>query len=109
MCVKKDVESSFYITLCGLTTMKKTFSFRASGLVQGVFFRQSAQRQAGLLNITGWVRNLPDGRVEGQATGDAALLDTFRRWLKRGPVAATVLKLEWEETELQQFDGFRIR
>ena len=89
--------------------MKKTFSFRVNGLVQGVFFRQSTRQQAELLNITGWVRNLADGRVDGQATGDAAMLDTFRDWLKRGPVAATVLKLEWEETELQQFDGFRIR
>ena len=89
--------------------MKKTFSFRVSGLVQGVFFRQSTQRQARLLDVTGWVRNLPDGRVEGLATGDEALLQTLREWLQHGPVAATVLKLEWEETELQHFDGFRIR
>ena len=89
--------------------MIKTCSFKVSGLVQGVFFRQSTRQQAELLNITGWVRNLPDGRVDGRATGDAAMLDMFREWLKRGPVAATVLKLEWEETELQQFDGFRIR
>lgn len=89
--------------------MKKTFSFRVSGLVQGVFFRQSARQQARLLGITGWVRNLPDGRVEGQATGDAAMLESFREWLKRGPAAATVLKLEWEETELDLFDGFAIR
>ena len=89
--------------------MKKTCSFKVSGLVQGVFFRQSTRQQAGLLNITGWVRNLPDGRVAGRATGDAAMLDTFREWLKRGPVAATVLKLEWEEDELQHFDGFRIQ
>ena len=89
--------------------MKKTFSFRASGLVQGVFFRQSTRDQATLLGITGWVRNLPDGSVEGRATGEAALLETFRTWLNHGPVAATVLKLEWEETELQLFDGFAIR
>ena len=62
-----------------------------------------------MLNITGWVRNLPDGRVEGRVTGEAAMLETFREWLKRGPVAATVLKLEWDEAELQHFDGFRIR
>ena len=37
------------------------------------------------------------------------MLETFREWLKRGPVAATVLKLEWDEAELQHFDGFRIR
>ncbi len=89
--------------------MKKTFYFRVSGLVQGVWFRQSAREQAMLLNITGWVTNLPDGRVEGRATGDEAMLETFRTWLNHGPVAATVLKLEWEESELQHYDGFVIR
>lgn len=89
--------------------MKKTFSFRASGLVQNVFFRQSTREQARLLGITGWVRNLPDGSVEGLATGDAAMLETFRAWLHHGPIAATVLKLEWEETDTELFDGFDIR
>ncbi len=88
--------------------MKKTFSFRVSGLVQEVFFRHSTLQQAMLLGITGWVRNSPDGRVEGRATGDEAMLDTFHEWLKHGPGTATVLKLEWEETELQVFDDFLI-
>ena len=89
--------------------MIKTCTYRVSGLVQEVFFFLSTRQQAELLNLTGWVRNLPDGRVEGRATGDEAVLDTLREWLKHGPYAATVLKLEWEETELQHFDGFRIR
>ena len=89
--------------------MRKTYSFRVSGLVQGVFFRQSTQRQAGLSGITGWVRNQPDGRVEGQATGDEAALRAFHEWLKHGPAMANVLKLEWEEAELRLFDGFKIR
>ena len=89
--------------------MQKTCSFKVSGLVQGVFFRQSTQRQARLLGVTGWVRNLPDGRVEGQATGNEAALKTLREWLTRGPAAATVLKLEWEEAELQHFVNFAIR
>ena len=89
--------------------MQKTFSFKVSGIVQGVFFRQSAREQAKLLGITGWVRNLPDGSVEGQATGEEAMLDTLREWLRRGPIAATVLKVEWEETDLELFRGFVIR
>lgn len=76
--------------------------------MQGVFFRQSTQRQAELLGITGWVRNRPDGSVEGQATGEEKMLETLRDWLTRGPAAATVLKLEWEEVKLQRFDGFGI-
>ena len=95
-----------YITLA---SMKKTFYFRVSGLVQGVWFRYSAREQATLLGITGWVRNVPDGSVEGRVTGDTAMLETFRTWLNHGPVAATVLSLEWEETDLQLFDGFVIR
>ncbi len=37
------------------------------------------------------------------------MLETLRAWLTRGPAMATVLKLEWEEVELQRFDRFRIR
>ena len=37
------------------------------------------------------------------------MLETLREWLTRGPAAATVLKLEWEEVELQHFNGFVIR
>ena len=62
-----------------------------------------------MLDITGWVRNRPDGSVEGQATGEEIMLETLREWLTRGPAAARVLKLEWEEMELQHFDGFCIR
>ena len=89
--------------------MQKTFSFKVSGIVQGVFFRQSTRERAELLGITGWVRNLPDGSVEGQATGEEAMLETLREWLRRGPIAATVLKLEWKETDLELFHGFVIR
>ena len=77
--------------------------------MQGVFFRQSTQQQAKLPGITGWVRNLPDGSVEGQATGEEKILETLHDWLTRGPSTARVLKLEWEEVELQRFDGFGIR
>ena len=89
--------------------MQKTCSFKVSGLVQGVFFRQSTQQQARLLDITGWVRNRPDGSVEGQATGEEKKLETLHDWLTHGPGMARVLKLEWEEVQLQRFDGFSIR
>ena len=89
--------------------MEKTCYFKVSGLVQGVFFRQTTREQARLHGITGWVRNLPDGSVEGQASGDAAKLNTLREWLQYGPRAATVLKLEWQEIDLQHFDCFSIR
>ena len=78
-------------------------------MVQGVFFRQSTRQQAMLYGLTGWVRNRSDGSVEGQATGDAAMLAALREWLGRGPETAVVQGLEWEPTDLCRFDDFQIR
>ena len=77
--------------------------------MQGVFFRRSARREAALRGLTGWVRNRPDGSVEGEATGDEAMLAALREWLGHGPDAAVVRGLEWEETDLHLFDDFQIR
>ncbi len=69
---------------------------RASGLVQGVNFRQTAARRANSLRLTGWVRNLPDGAVETVAEGRAADLEAFLAFLRRGPPAAEVTGVEAE-------------
>lgn len=89
--------------------MLKTMHFVVSGRVQGVWFRASAKRQADVFGITGWVRNLPDGRVEGMACGAAGALAEFHRWLQRGPDHARVLSVEWRESADEEFDGFSIR
>jgi acylphosphatase len=89
--------------------MVRTFHFTVSGRVQGVFFRAATRRQAAMHGITGWVRNLPDGRVEGMACGSPEALAELRRWLQRGPEYARVLKVEWVEVEAAAFDGFGIR
>ena len=89
--------------------MDQTFHFQASGRVQGVFFRQSTKAQADLFGLRGWVRNLPDGRVEGMAQGSAPALDSLRVWLMRGPPLAQVLHLEWEPAETGEFRAFEIR
>ncbi len=68
-----------------------------SGRVQGVFFRASARQEAQRLGLTGWARNLPDGRVEVLACGEREPLDQFRQWLRAGPPDATVDEVE-EET-----------
>jgi acylphosphatase len=65
-----------------------------SGRVQGVYFRGSTQRQAQSLDITGWVRNLSDGRVEVLACGDAVALDKLENWLRIGPQWANVSNIE---------------
>ncbi len=87
----------------------RTAHFVVSGRVQGVWFRASTKQQADFHGITGWVRNLPDGRVEGAARGDPASLKNFRRWLGRGPEMARVLKVEWTEVSDQEFSSFRVR
>jgi len=87
----------------------KTYAFRVKGLVQGVFFRQSTKQQADLLGLKGWVKNVPEGDVIGEAGGDLAALNTFQEWLKQGPAMARVIKLEWQEVESESHEGFRIR
>ena len=80
-----------------------------SGRVQGVFFRQSTQAQANLFGLTGWARNLQDGRVEVMAFGNQQQLDSFKYWLNTGPAMAQVIDVESEEVEFQEFEGFSIR
>lgn len=66
-----------------------------SGRVQGVFFRQSTAEEARRIGeLRGWVRNLPDGRVEVVAAGSRGDLDRLEGFLRRGPPAARVEGLE---------------
>ena len=64
--------------------------FLVSGRVQGVFFRASTAQQATRLELTGWARNLSDGRVEVLARGTSVSVDTLERWLQHGPPVARV-------------------
>ena len=58
--------------------------------MQGVAFRYFTERVACSLNVTGWVRNLPDGGVEAFAQGPDEALDIFYKKMKEGPPAARV-------------------
>ena len=69
-------------------------SFRVSGRVQGVGYRAAARTRARELGLDGWVRNLPDGRVEACAAGAPAALDQFAAWLAQGPTLAEVSAVE---------------
>lgn len=64
--------------------------FLVSGRVQGVFFRAGTRDAASKLGIQGEAINLPDGRVEVRAKGDAAALDALENWLRHGPPMARV-------------------
>ena len=67
------------------------------GRVQGVFFRAETQRVAQGFNITGWVRNMADGRVEAVFEGDDADIDKMLAWCHIGPSAARVDEVLTEE------------
>ncbi|RME61052.1 MAG: acylphosphatase [Caldilineae bacterium] len=80
------------------------------GRVQGVFFRQSTQRKALSLGVNGWVRNLPDGRVEVKAWGPPAAVNELVRWCHRGPANARVTNVIVEDAEPEPGStGFRVR
>lgn len=80
-----------------------------SGKVQGVFFRAHTEDKANSLGLSGWVRNLPDGRVEILAQGQKDKVDELIKWCHKGPPYARVsnVKVEWEEPK-QDFKGFHI-
>lgn len=81
-----------------------------SGRVQGVFYRSNTRRKALELGITGWVRNLPDGRVEIVAEGEREKLERLIEWCRRGPPLARVddLEIAWEEPR-GEFESFTIK
>lgn len=79
-----------------------------SGKVQGVFFRASTRFEAERLQITGYARNLPDGRVEVLACGEADAIDQLRSWLTRGPPQARVEGVASEPVPAQELPEFTI-
>lgn len=89
--------------------MNKSINFFVSGRVQGVCFRMATCQQAKLLGLTGWVRNLDDGRVEVLGCGESSLLEELKSWLSHGPSMAKVLNLECTTVEYQEYPDFSIR
>lgn len=80
-----------------------------SGRVQGVYYRASTQRRAEALGLTGWVRNLPDGRVELVAMGPERALEELREWLWQGPPQARVAEVRCERAEHVPLPRFEVR
>jgi acylphosphatase len=64
------------------------------GRVQGVYYRATAAHRAQALGISGYARNLPDGRVEVLACGEASVVDEFVAWLWTGSSASKVTSVE---------------
>ena len=80
------------------------------GRVQGVAFRAGTRRTAQSLNLSGWVKNLPDGRVEAAFQGRDEDVTAMVDWCRRGPAFALVERLETLEEPLERGeDRFEIR
>jgi acylphosphatase len=78
-----------------------------SGRVHGVYFRGTAAARAREMGISGYARNLPDGRVEVLAQGEDAAVDAFVQWLWIGSAAAKVTAVEVrEQPAAQPREGF---
>ena len=80
------------------------------GKVQGVNYRYHTQQQAILRNVTGWVRNLPDGDVQGCFEGNEQDVTALVDWCRRGPSWARVDSVQAERADFSgEFYEFRIR
>lgn len=83
--------------------------FLISGSVQGVGYRAFAAQAAGKAGVSGWARNLSDGRVEIEASGTERQLAEFEALLRTGPRFADVQSVDVMETAVFHSQGFIIR
>lgn len=80
--------------------------FYVSGKVQGVWYRAATREQAERFELSGYARNLTDGRVEVLAVGGQGAIDALERWLWQGPPNARVEDVQREAAEAETTRGF---
>jgi acylphosphatase len=80
-----------------------------SGQVQGVFFRHETRQRARAEGLSGWVRNVPDGRVEAVFEGPDESVEELVRWCHRGPDGADVGEVEVRREDPEGIHGFDVR
>lgn len=81
-----------------------------SGTVQGVYFRASTKKKAEEVGVSGWVRNLPDGRVEALFVGEEGALGEVLAFCQEGPERARVGDVEVSDAEDPgSLEGFTVR
>lgn len=90
--------------------MKARAHLYISGIVQGVFYRAFTRDIANSLGLSGWVRNLYDGRVEAVFEGEKDLIDIAIKRCHQGPQGARVtnVSVTWED-QIEGLSDFRIR
>jgi acylphosphatase len=79
------------------------------GNVQGVFFRDSTEKEAKSRGVAGWVRNRDDGAVEAVFEGDEDAVEALVEFCRSGPSKADVERVEAEEEDPEGLDGFHVR
>jgi len=82
--------------------------FIVSGKVQGVFYRDSTRQQAQSLGLSGFVKNLADGRVEVEACGEQDKLDDLQQWLWKGPIMSHVIDVQIQKIPTMNYSLFSI-
>jgi acylphosphatase len=80
-----------------------------SGKVQGVFFRETSRKIAEKLNIKGWIKNVPEEKVEALITGDEKNVSDFIKWCKTGPDRAKVKEVIVTKQPETFFDKFEVK
>ena len=80
-----------------------------SGRVQGVFFRDTCRLVADQHGVAGWVRNLPDGRVEAVFEGTAEDVGRLVEWSRQGPPSAVVKDVRVQPEPPEGVSGFQVR
>ncbi|MCC2279561.1 MULTISPECIES: acylphosphatase [Streptomyces] len=80
-----------------------------SGLVQGVFYRDTCRTEARAHGVSGWVRNRPDGTVEAVFEGPAEAVDHMIRWAHHGPARAAVQSVDAHDEPPQGLTDFEVR
>jgi len=90
--------------------MKARAHVWVEGCVQGVFFRYETSKVARNFNVNGWVRNLPDSRVEAVFEGEKENVEEMVEFCRRGPPGAQVndVEVKWEAYR-GEFSGFEIK
>ena len=88
---------------------KKVVRYFITGRVQGVWFRAATQDKANELGLTGWARNLPDGRVEVLACGVEENLQELFQWLHEGPELAKVTEVTYDEMPWEEHERFAVK
>lgn len=85
-----------------------SFSVKITGKVQGVWYRQSILDKALEYGVSGWVKNLEDGSVYAEVSGEEPAVQAFLTYCRRGPEKAVVEQVVVMPLEIIHRDGFSI-